>query len=45
MDNENNKNYLNERKELNGNSPLDLDPKNEIKSGPKKELLNSFDDS
>ena len=41
MENENNKNYLDERRSSSENNPPSLDPENEIKSGPKKELLGS----
>ena len=41
MENENNKNYLDERRNSGENNPPSLDPENEIKSGPKKELLGS----
>ena len=41
MENENNRNYLDERKSSGENNPPSLDPENEIKSGPKKELIGS----
>ena len=41
MENENNRNYLDERKSSGENNPPSLDPEKEIKSGPKKELLGS----
>lgn len=42
---ENEKNYLERRKDLDKNDVLNIDSKNEIKSGPKKELLGSSDDA
>ncbi len=44
MGNEKNRNYLDERRSSDENNPPSLDPENEIKSGPKKELLGSSDD-
>ncbi|MEA1936690.1 MAG: hypothetical protein U9N04_01085, partial [Patescibacteria group bacterium] len=41
MEDERNKNYLDERESSDKNSSPDLNPENEIKSGPKKELLGS----
>ncbi len=45
MENEKNRNYLDERRSLGENNPPNLDPENEIKSGPKKELLGSSGDA
>lgn len=45
MENENDKNYLERRKDSSKNNILDIDSKNEIKSGPKKELLGSSGDT
>ena len=45
MENENDKNYLDERKKSDENNPPNLDPENEIESGPKRELLDSSDDT
>ena len=41
MEDENHKNYLDERRELDGNNSPDINSENEIKSEPKKELLGS----
>ncbi len=45
MKNEDNKKYPDERKSLDENSSPNLDPENEIKSRPKKELLDSSNDA
>ena len=41
MENENNKNYLDERENPVENKSINLDPGNEIKSGPEEELISS----